>query len=226
MTAARKTRRGIIGLLAGGASSLAIRPAQPAAEPDSELLALGRQLARLRQMYEVACSEEWRLAIIYDKGCPARPAALYERGDNLGCGWANDPVSDGCSRLYYDEAQVDRLRGQRQIKYCYLDEAGETRVVESPEGQARADAVIAAFDAWDAERAAWARECGLTAAEERADELREACEALFDRMLKIEAATLPGLAALVAAARLMEMEAEASPRILDGVLRGAAAAVG
>jgi hypothetical protein len=91
--------------------------------------------------------------------------------------------------------------------------------------QERAEAVIAAFDAWSAERNAYSVAIGLAAATERADEIGSAFYAAVDRLMAIQAVTLRGLAMQVKVAREI-LDNLSEERLRHDVLRLASQAPG
>jgi hypothetical protein len=207
-------------------------------DPDAEIFALAAELESQAATHRVALGEAIELDEIYKTTMPDRPAALrYSPVDNLDVGYDRYSLAGGKLRAFYGMGQIIELKAapRTRLQFVGTDEQWFLTSLEEMRAnplwadvldemaQKRAEEVIAAHDAWEAECDALREACGLTAAEQLEDELGDACDAIYDRMMAIEATTLGGLAVQAAAVKSRDDEFE-ERRILDDVLRLAASA--
>lgn len=190
-----------------------VRPAPEATAPqaaeagnDAELLRLGAQFeaARAREIAACeACNAAQREA---DKHMPERPACLtYSASDdglNVHQRWMAPEALEGLEINYEDVGRLRRimpmthevLRPIRQGERSHRDHPGRKfDIVPHPEAQARAEEIVAAWDAWHAERLRIYGEHVTPALDGAADEAGDAAAALAAHIASLPATTAAGL---------------------------------
>ena len=184
-------------------------------DQDADLFVLLDAWSTARAVAAAAGSRSESLWDAFADQEPERPEALHVRpGDALGCGSTWEKRADGRRVEFYDPQAVDLLR-QRPLPIC--DEwQGEPdggqggRWVQAPDhGRvARRAEILAAHDAWWAERESLQAQLGLPAAESVEE---TACEALYEVERAI-LSTVPATAAgLVAKARWASWDRVSKP---------------
>ena len=138
----------------------------------------------------------------FTEAMPVRPAALTETGATfMACGIATgrETCPDGRLRGFYTSVDVDRVRAAGPVTLQAWDGDGQP-LPPTPdiEGEARRLCVVAASDAWEADKRALADSVGLTAAEEEDDRLYEAMWVARAAIIATAPATLAGLRAKAA----------------------------
>lgn len=189
---------------------LADVPSPSAEAHDAELIALGDRWRLEDDAYDAACDRETELhkATVL----PDRPEAMFLReGDRR---LELDTVASGYRvegrRPWFWVGEPDckmatarRLRGPQTTHRDFPPEPGSelygedvviSRRVPWPERQARADEIVAAYDAHEAERAAAREASGLTAAATESDRLGKVVEATIAEVHATPARTMAGLA--------------------------------
>ena len=150
-------------------------------------------------------------------GKPDFPDAVWVREDDRTLGIYSStrcPLSD---RYFYSETAIGYhrrnpcRRGVTQKRPATIDDGftaaevasgdhsiGKTEIVPWPEAQVRADEIVAAWDAFQAEEQRRRDDSGSTAAEERHDAAMEAYRAARDTMVLTPARTMQGVLAKAA----------------------------
>ena len=183
--------------------SITARAAVP--DPDSALLDLiARHAAVVAergafQDHLEAAERQFKDAV------PARPAMLNERfGDEFGVGRTVEVLPNGRRRGYFGDNQIAALRRlppptwrRWDSEPAPWDNEEITRFVDLPDPRrvARLAEILAAYDAWDADKQALADRIGLTAATAEDDRLYEIVWDLRDTIRDTTPATLAGLGA-------------------------------
>jgi hypothetical protein len=199
------------------------------AEPDSQLLEIARLLEQLQPAYAAASREESRLIEIYYANRPERPPEMEVRHlDALGVDFDYQRLPNGNWLRRYSSPGVAELRASPRVQQEFIATAAQwaTKPTDvslyvwapDPRGQARAEEVISACDAWEAECEAYKQLIGLTEAQRIATEFSDRDDALYDALLAIPAKTLTGLAAQAAAVRFRGDDNDEA-KIVDGVFR-------
>jgi hypothetical protein len=227
---AKASRRLILAAGSAAAVFATVKSASAGGEmPDFQLLEIARQLDQLQPAYAVAGREEGRLIRIYEANRPERPIEMnVDHRDALGVDFDRKRLPDGKWRLRYTSQGVAELREspralqkfigtQAQWDATVAYDSALYALVLDPPRQARAEEVIAACEAWEAECEAYGRSIGLTEAQRIATEFSERDDALYDALLAIPAGSLAGLAAQAAAVRFRGADDEG--KIVDAVVR-------
>lgn len=179
--------------------------ARPAVElqPDAELLALGIRFDAAEAAYRAACrrAEEIEFSIVL----PEKPAEIYVAEGDRSLGLERYAIERHDGRFWYLVPPADTpLHGLRRT-HLRDEEVPATwqgmlsehstiiRRVPWPEAQARADEIVAAYDAWVAERDRIYVESGLAAANEAADALGDQLSEIEGEIEGAIARTLGGL---------------------------------
>lgn len=209
------TRRGLVqaGTIALGAPLAGMPVAARAAVPDLDA-PLFEALAR---------HEEARAAWIathgpHDDAMHKAAAAYPPRPKTLNGCWTDtlaglEPSGrewrpDGTLGGFYVESDIDRLRAASPVTRPEWKEEGKLpSPVPYPEGEARRQEVIKAFDAWEAARQEVRDAVGLTAAAQASDVAGEVLNDVEDLIERLPARTVAGL---VAKARWALVVAEAT----------------
>ena len=180
-----------------------LRMSEPETIADADLLRLGRlfEAARAREM--AACEACNAAAKEARNHMPERPAALrYRASDHalyLHKHYTSPEYLDGREITSDDVEWVSRKRHVRDVRRPVRPEdklpADAQFVVGQepwPEAQARADGIVAAWEAWHAEINAVYAAHGLPGLEETADKAGDATAALAERLAAIPARTAEG----------------------------------
>ena len=196
------TRRGLVqasaaalGTMVAGASVTV----QAAPDPDAGLLDL------IARYGEVAAERNGHAPIHeeaeerFKANAPPRPAALTETFSDIldhitstGC----DKHPDGRPWPYFTPGDVERLRAAGPVMGLIWSEDGRPLPLErNPRGEARRLEILAAYDAWKAEKRALSDRIGLTAAEAEDDRLYTAVWSLRDTIRGTRPITITGLCA-------------------------------
>lgn len=215
------TRRSALSALACAGAMAATIPPVAAGEghPDQHLLDLGRQYAAALQVEDTAY-EVWQAACdAYDRARPTPPEAMRHRLlDHHDFQFPMSPstsrISDDRNASFYTEDEVERLRdGPRTKRVAHfielatgvLTEASKgasfsedthakfLRTVPDPEAQARANEIIAAWDAHSAACEAVAVSVGCDDREAAYRAAVDARQAIGDAIAAGRASTVEGL---------------------------------
>ena len=196
------TRRGLVqasaaalGTMVAGASVTV----QAAPDPDAGLLDLiahyGEVAAERNAHAPIHEEAEER----FKASAPPRPAALTETFSDIldhitstGC----DKHPDGRPWPYFTPGDVERLRAAGPVMGLVWSEDGRPLPLErNPRGEARRLEILAAYDAWKAEKRALSNHIGLTAAEAEDDRLYTAVWSLREAIRGTRPVTITGLCA-------------------------------
>lgn len=181
-------------VVAGGATIAAVTRAHGASEPDADLIALcQRAVAAELADTEADMAEDNRRSEYWERE-PKIPEAVRQTGRDVmdfggGYGRPHRTDKENPTRVYFRPDHIDLLRTADWTS-VYVSENGGVRRLD-PRKQARADEIVAAWDAWQAECDRVRNEVGLTAAEERSIAASEAWDALQEEVLAAKATTLP-----------------------------------
>ena len=188
MTAAQTSRRVALQILSAapfcGASAAVARTVVPdvglvaAIEEHHGAMAIWRGLLAAREPFTAQFEVEK----------PERPATLrFNGGDGLDVGFECERISETKSRAWYGGRQVFELRKQspRILGRSVFDDRRDKR----------RDEIIAAYDAWHAERDALMERIGLTAADAECDAGADRLADIEVRIMNLPPRSLAGLAA-------------------------------
>ena len=196
------TRRGLVqagaaalGTMVAGASVTA----QAAPDPDAELFGLiaryGKVAAERNAHAPIHEAAEER----FKAGVPPRPEALTETFSDILdhiASTGRDKHPDGRPWPYFTPGDVERLRAAGPVMGLVWSEDGRPLPLErNPRGEARRLEILAAHDAWKAEKRALADRIGLTAAEAEDDRLYAAVWSLREAIRRTRPVTIAGLCA-------------------------------
>lgn len=176
---------------------------EPEVEADADLLRIGRLFEAAREREIAACKACNAASREAQKHMPGRPGTLLYRASDhalyLHKHYTNPEYLDGREITSDDVEWVSRKRHVRDVRRPVRPEdklpADAQFVVGQepwPEAQARADEIVAAWEAWYAERNAVYAAHGLPRLEETADKAGDATAALAERLAAIPARTADG----------------------------------
>lgn len=197
-------------LVAGSLASVAAIPfgAQAAPAADADLIALGREFlavgSRINEL-EPQAAEIWDK---FDSLAPSMSDALRVRSTD----WLGVETYQKGKHRWYGPTAIESLRSTPRTKRKFngtqedwnnipqgpLTEEQQAELaafyvdVPDPKRQARADEVVAAWDAWQAERHRIARELGLQDVTKAVDDLYAHLNGLGDALLARTPSTLAG----------------------------------
>ena len=197
MTLSKLSRRTV---LAGAAAAIPAAGVPVAAlatsGSDAELLRLVAESDEAKRRFDQIADEADRREEVFISLVPERPAELkwgpHYAGLGVGHRW------DGKNRLYCIEADIERLRNEGARRY------GVNRLhrVEEwepwPEGQKRADILIAAYDKWCAARKRAEQQSGVNDLEQAHDAAYDEYRRLVTQLINTPAVTLAGMRAKMA----------------------------
>ena len=196
------TRRGFTkaGAVALGATVAGI-PASAQAAPytDATLLDLIARHSAVVAERNAHASEHDAAERRFKAALPPRPAALTETFSDIldhitSTGYDKHP--DGHPWPYFTPGDVERLRAAGPVMGLAWSEDGRPLLLErNPRGEARRLEILAAHDAWKAEKRALADRIGLTAAEAEDDRLYAAVWWLREAIRRTMPITITGLCA-------------------------------
>lgn len=210
-------------------------PVAPSAPDDAALLHLGRRLDAALARQKPIRAEYERIEDIWAKDAPARPGALIYRASDQPL-----PLRRwGDYRAVHEGEPVGlrdiiELRGHTFIRGVPRPVTPEDNlppeahtVVEPhfwPEAQARAAEILAAWDAWEADRERHSEECGYQNAEDRLDAADDEILAVAERIAELPATTAEGMRIKLRASAVYVEEHDGNypaGRLLNSLLRDA-----
>ena len=197
------TRRALLGatVAVGSVALPAIAEAAfstvPHTEADADLLGLIARHAAVVAERNVHQDPLEEAEARFKAAEPLRPATLTETfGDviSLGGSTGRDTYPNGRPWCYFTSGDVARLRAQGAVTSPAWDEDGRPLPpVLNLRGESRRQKILAAHDAWEAEKLALADRVGLTAATAEDDRLYELTWWLRETIRDTTPATLAGL---------------------------------
>jgi hypothetical protein len=182
-------------------------PAKAPAEAvgDAELLRLGAQFEVARQREIAACEACNAADREADRHMPARPACLiYRASDERLNVHRTSMMPEALEGREIRSADVERLRRMMPMTHevlrpvrpgerAHIDHPGrKLDIVPHPEAQARAEEIVAAYDAWLAERMRIHGEYVTEALDDAANDAGDAAAALAERIAALPARTAEG----------------------------------
>lgn len=179
---------------------------EPAVEADAKLLRLGRRFDVVSAR-EIAANESCTAAEREaDRHMPRRPACLiYRASDAYLNVHQNRMMAEALDGREIRSTDVERLRRImpmmhevlrpiREGERAHVDHAGRKfDIVPHPEAQARAEEIVAAWDAWDAERQRILNEYVPGALDDAATDASDEAAGLAERIASLPARTAAGL---------------------------------
>lgn len=175
-------RRGFLAGLASAAAAAAIAPAAAAAAAcdDSELIALGRKISRLRELEKLAVEETSRLHAVAEEMTPPKPKTLLWRD--------RDPVPP---ELDIENGEVAR--------WCSIPALSDLAKRPAESWIGRAFELISAWREWRAAAQEARDRSGGTAADHAVESIQDEMSEVYGRMLQLRPSTLEGYRALALA---------------------------
>ena len=196
------TRRGLVqasaaalGTMVAGASVTV----QAAPDPDAGLLDLIARYGEVAAERNAHASIHEAAEERFKAGVPPRPEALTETFSDILdhiTSTGRDKYPDGRPWPYFTPGDVERLRAAGPVMGLVWSEDGRPLPLErNPRGEARRLEILAAYDAWKAEKRALSNRIGLTAAEAEDDRLYTAVWSLREAIRGTRPVTITGLCA-------------------------------
>lgn len=191
--------------IAGSPPIEAPTPSEPATETDAELLRLGRQFEAAHARNIEACEACNAAEQEADRHMPERPACLTHRASDYRLRITrNVSYPEAFEGSEVQAADIEWMRLKMPMHHevlrpihaserAHIDHPGRKfDIVPHSEAQARAEEIVTAWDAWQAEQAAVYGEYVTEALEQEAEEAGNAVASLAYRIADLPAHTAAG----------------------------------